>query len=941
MKPDWQSQIYKSTLENITAAHLISLLICIWAFLALGLPQSAYLSPTVALIMAASLFVAYGAVVIFFNETLTSFKYRRLLDAAYIALLLALIVTFVLYTGNANSPARVLLLIPVIILSTTLNKQWGVGTAVAISAYLLISSLMVSHDSPNLLFQLNMLYAGVLILVAWLVGGFADVEKEVRLSLADLNLELERMISERTRELALANRKLHDRIIELKQAEELLRESEVCFRSIFDNASVGMALLDRDFSFLMINDPFCGFLGYPREEILGSRLEQFLPPGENILKQTLAVDDHQGCLLEQRFLHKDGEMVWGRLNTSVIRDDRWMPQHKIIVCEDVTSLKTKESELKAQSRIYEAMHSTLQEISRIPGQQMGGNPAMVDLASSLQSGGYQNVVASRVIEVAREITGATGVEYFSYDSDDQMLNLTSSAGMPSEFFEQARKLLQFTLDEDRGFVNLVARQRKPLYVPDVLNDPRWVRMKPEMLSCYVVPLHYGETLFGAYVLLSDRVNGFTQQQRAMADTLAFYISTAMENARLFGEVQEAFERINSMQQQLLQSQKMEAVGQLAGGIAHDLNNQLTVIQASVDLNINNVPENSPFNKALRRIRQASEKSANLIRQLLLFGRKHPQFKVLLDLNQNVSELQEMLERLIGEDVAVHLVLAPDLWTVRADATNIDQVIINLAINARDAMHHGGVITIRTGNVQFNKAETTQHPGVTGDFVCLSVSDTGTGIEPRYLSHIFEPFFTTKDPGKGTGLGLSVAYGIVEAHGGWIEVESITGAGSTFKIYLPVVALADEPDELDIDPSISPNYLRGSGESILLVEDDPDVAILTMSLLAENGYVVQSCRTLAEASSVFERPEASWNLVLSDAVLPDGKGISLIRQLRLKQPTLEVILFSGYADERANLDQIEQEGLLFLPKPFAAADLLRKVREVLERGKGRGDRVSVS
>ena len=185
--------------------------------------------------------------------------------------------------------------------------------------------------------------------------------------------------------------------------------------------------------------------------------------------------------------------------------------------------------------------------------------------------------------------------------------------------------------------------------------------------------------------MSKQVNGFSGQQRAMADTLALYISTAMENTRLFSEVQRAFERINNIQQQLLQSQKMEAIGQLAGGIAHDLNNQLTVIQASVDLNMDLAPENSSFSKAFKRIRLATEKSANLIRQLLLFGRKHPQFKVLLDLNLSVRELQEMLERLIGEKVTICLDLAPDLWPVYADATNIEQVIINMAINARDAM----------------------------------------------------------------------------------------------------------------------------------------------------------------------------------------------------------------------------------------------------------------
>ncbi len=935
MKPDWQSKIYNRTIESITATYLISVLICIWTFLALGVPRSASFSPVIAIILATSLFIAYGSVVVFFNETLENFRYRRLLDTAYIILLLLLILALVFYTGNADSPVRVLLLIPVIIMSAALDKKWGLGIALAIAVYLLVSSLLTDRSYPSLLFQLNGIYAGVILLVAWLVGGFADAEKSARLSLADLNQELERMISERTRELALANRKLEGKISERWQAEMLLRESEARFRSIFENASVGVAMLDGDSVFLMVNDAFCSFLGYPREEILGASLEQFMHPEEVVPKAAPLGNDYRSYVLEQRFIHKDGEVVWGRLNTSVIRDHQGAPQHKIAVCEDVTSLKTKESELSAQNRIYDVMHSALQEFSQ-PGQYLKEAPALVDLHSSLQLGGYEDVVASRIIEVAREITGATAVEYFSYDADEQILSLTSSVGMPTEIFQQAKELLQFALDEDRGMVNLVARQRRSLYVPETLSDPLWVKMEPDMLSCYIVPLHYGDILFGAYVLLSDHVHGFTQQQRSMADTMAFYISTAMENARLFGEVQQAFERINSIQQQLLQSQKMEAVGQLAGGIAHDLNNQLTVIQASVDLSLKNAPEDSPYNKAFRRIRQASERSANLIRQLLLFGRKHPQFKVLIDLNQNISELKEMLERLIGEDVAVHLVLAQDLWAVRADATNIDQVILNLAINARDAMPHGGAITIRTGNVEIDKGTSSECPDATGKFVCLSVSDTGTGIDQQYLPHIFEPFFTTKEPGKGTGLGLSVAYGIVDAHRGWIEVESIAGAGSAFKIYIPAEVLQDEPEDLDIGLLTGPDFLRGSGESVLLVEDDPDVAALTMSLLAEHGYAVQACRSVAEALRTFQQPGASWKLVLSDVVLPDDGGINLIRQLRLKQPDLEAILFSGYGDERANLDQIQRDGLRFLPKPYTAVDLLHLVWETIDHGKAFSD-----
>jgi len=740
-------------------------------------------------------------------STPAGFRRRKLLDYICIILLLALILACVIFTGDANSPVRVLLLIPVISISSARGRRWGVVAAVVVGAYLLIVSLLTSHGSPNQLFQLNAVYAGVMVLVAWLVGGVTDREKEARLNMIDINQGLERVISERTQELALANRYLSAKIIERRRVKDQLMESEARFKSLFVNSSVGVALIDRGATFLMVNEAFCSFLGFPRQEILYKKIAQFVPLEENSLEKTLndkLAGGCQTCMLEQRFVRKDGEVVWGRLNVSLVRDEQEAYEHRIIVCEDVTSLKTKESELQALSRIYEAMHSALQDIFKPSGQLMSCTGAGEPGAAS-----YEEAVASRVFEVAREITGAAWVEYHSYDADSRMLCLTSSAGMPRELFLQAQMQFRYSLDEEIGFASLAARERKSLYIPDVYAKPGWVRLDPSIQSCYLVPIHYGETLFGVCTLLSKQGNGFSGQQRAMADTLALYISTAMENARLFGEVQRAFERINSIQQQLLQSQKMEAVGQLAGGIAHDLNNQLTVIQASVDLNMGIAPENTSFSKAFRRIRQATEKSANLIRQLLLFGRKHPQFKVLLDLNDGVRELQEMLEHLIGEDVAICLDLAPDLGTVYADATNIEQVVVNMAINARDAMQGGGMIAIKTENVVFGQT-TAPVRGYAGSFVCLSVSDTGMGIESQYLSHIFEPFFTTKEAGKGTGLGLSVAYGIVDAHRGWIDVESIPGAGSTFRVYLPAQVLVDEPENV-VDEPISTSCLQGTGQ----------------------------------------------------------------------------------------------------------------------------------
>jgi PAS domain S-box-containing protein len=614
-----------------------------------------------------------------------------------------------------------------------------------------------------------------------------------------------------------------------ESAENWLRESDARFRSIFANAAVGVVLIDNDGQLLMANNAFCNFLGFPRQEVIYKTLGQFvLLEGNNletILDKNLATG--QTCMLEQQFVRKDGEVVWGRLNIAPVKDEQETYRTRVLVCEDVTALKIRESELLAQGLVYEAMHGALREIFKTSAQLIAapypelanapqGCPPYGEGRGGATDTGYEEAVADRVIVIAREITGAKWVDYYSYDADSRTLCLTSSTARPRDLVVQAQKQLQYGLDDEQGLVSLVARRRKPLYVPDVRRNSGWMILEPGTKSCYLEPVCYRENLFGVYVLLPRQENGFSGQQRAMADTLALSISSAMENTRLFEKVQRAFEQINGIQQQLLRSQKMEAIGQLAGGIAHDLNNQLTVIQASLDL-MGLAPEQGAFCKSCYRIRMATEKSANLVRQLLLFGRKHPQFKVLFDLNANVRELKEVLERLIGEHVAICLDLAPELQMVYADATNIEQVVINMAINSRDAMPDGGMIAIKTENVAFDQI--TAPPGhPPGHFVCLSVSDTGTGIAEQDQQHIFEPFFTTKELGKGSGLGLSVAYGIVEAHGGWINVESIPGAGSTFKVYLPVsdagCRMPDAGDELIA------SCLQGNGEHLLAVENDP-------------------------------------------------------------------------------------------------------------------------
>jgi PAS domain S-box-containing protein len=364
--------------------------------------------------------------------------------------------------------------------------------------------------------------------------------------------------------------------------------------------------------------------------------------------------------------------------------------------------------------------------------------------------------------------------------------------------------------------------------------------------------------------------------------------------------------------QLYCAQKMEAIGQLASGLAHEINNQLTVIQASVDLYIRD--DSLIFIRS--KIGKAIEKASRLNRQLMLLTREQEQSKELVDINQNLWELQKMFKQMLGEDVAVHLELAEDLWMVNADAANIEQVIINLMLNARDAMPLGGTITVKTKNVVID--DDCSHQAV-----CIAISDTGTGIPDSIISQIFKPLFTTKEPGKGTGLGLAVAYNIIEAHRGWIDVQSKPGEGSTFDIYLPA-ANSISYLSLPRKKSAGMEHFCGRGERILLVEDDPDVMTLTGRVLLENGYAVFMCRKAGEALDLFESNRGDFDLVISDLILPDKRGIELVQILQEKKPGLKALLISGYPETRTDLSKVLQQEYRFLAKPYTGSELLREV-----------------
>ena len=384
-------------------------------------------------------------------------------------------------------------------------------------------------------------------------------------------------------------------------------------------------------------------------------------------------------------------------------------------------------------------------------------------------------------------------------------------------------------------------------------------------------------------------------------------------------------RARSLETQLAQSQRLEAVGRLAGGVAHDFNNILTAIGGYTDLLLADMAPDDTRRQDVEEIHRAAQRAAALTHQLLAFSRRQVMQPKVVDLNALVADIEKMLRRLIGEDILFATVLHPRAGNVRADPGQLEQVIVNLAVNARDAMPNGGRLTIETRSIELDEAYRAQHPTVTpGPYVMLAVSDTGMGMDEETRSRIFEPFFTTKVRGKGTGLGLATVYGIVQQSGGHIWVYSEQDRGTTMRVYLPRVDAPAEKLARTGDPP--PQNLRGT-ETILLVEDEAAVRAVTRQLLERNGYTVVEA---PDGPAALGLELATLDLLLTDVVMPSMSGRELADKLVARRPGLRVLYMSGYTDDAVVRHGMLEPGLAYLEKPFRPDTLLRKVREALQR-----------
>jgi PAS domain S-box-containing protein len=717
--------------------------------------------------------------------------------------------------------------------------------------------------------------------------------------------------------LAIENARLYEalkqELAERKQAEEALRESEEKYRTLVERANDGITIV-QDMLLKYANPRLAEVTGYTVEELVDTPFTHYVHPDElpkviDRYERRMAGEDVTP-VYETAIKHRDGSRIDVEFNAGIITYQERSAD--LVIIRDITGRKRAEEALRlrieqldALSRASQAVTASL-ELDQVLAQ-------IVPLASQVSASDYSSVVlvdeSGRMGQSAENVPGVPAIKYRVRDE-----------GLTSWIVRSHQAAVIDEIGED-GSVTPDPGEGAPRFANPLI-------VKAGVKSLAGVPLMVKDRLLGVLYLHSLRPGAF-HGQLPLLTAFANQVAIAIENARLHEALEQELTGRKRLEEQLLQAQKMEAVGRLAGGVAHDFNNVLTAITGYADLLLMNLGDLDPWRKDVEEIKKAADRASTLTHQLLAFSRKQVLQPRVLNLNAVVANMEKMLRRLIREDIDLVAVLDPALGNVKADPGQTEQVIMNLAVNARDAMPQGGKLTIETMNVYLDEDYARQHVDVQpGPYVMLAVSDTGIGMNEETLSYIFEPFFTTKEKDEGTGLGLSTVYGIVKQSGGHIWVYSEPGQGTTFKVYLPQV---EEVIEL-LEPSSVPTELPQGSETVLLVENADIVRGLAHRVLLQNGYTVLEARHGEEAFLICEQHEGPIHLLVTDVVMPGMSGRELAERLTTSYPETKVLYMSGHTDNAIVRHGVLEPDIAFLQKPFTPDVLARKVREVLDGGK---------
>jgi len=772
-------------------------------------------------------------------------------------------------------------------------------------------------------------------------------------------------------------------ITEQKKREEELRASEDKYRALVEKSLQGI-LIVQDFRIVYANERCAEITGYTLEELLSLPTEKVIKlvhPEDRALVWGRFKDRLQGkdvpSQYEYRGIRKDGSIRWLEMFSSLIEYHGKSAVQAAIV--DITERKQAEEELWKSEESYKNLIETARDViftlspygvitslnsafnvitgwSRADWVGKPFNPlvhqddlplAMEKFKYSLQGelsesfelrirtmpGGYvtgefvlapqiRNGKVVNILGIARDITERKRTEESLRESEERYRTAIENSNDGVSITKEGLHLyVNKKFLEIFGYENAEEILGKPISItihPDDRDRVMEISLKRER----------GEVVPTCYDFKGVKKNGdivYIEVSVARVHYLGEIVSLAY--LRDITERKRMEQEMFSLQEQLRQAQKMEAIGRLAGGVAHDFNNILSVIKGTCQLSLLDLREGDPLYNNLKEIDRAADRAADLTRQLLAFSRKQVMEMRVVDLNDVVKGLKKMLRRIIGEDIELVTYLSDGLGRVRVDPSQMEQAIINIVVNARDAMPQGGKLTIETANVELDEEYARRHIAVKpGSYVMLSISDTGVGMTKEVQERVFEPFFTTKEMGRGTGLGLSTVYGIVKQSGGNIWVYSEVGRGSTFKIYLPRV---EEALEEGVREEVIGEVPRGS-ETILVVEDEEVVRKLAVRLLKKQGYKVLEAPDGGQAFILCEKYQDPIHLILTDVVMPGMSGRELVERLQRIHPEVRVLYMSGYTDNVILHHGILEEGVAFIQKPFTLETLARKVREVLDR-----------
>ena len=679
---------------------------------------------------------------------------------------------------------------------------------------------------------------------------------------------------------------------ELREIAER-RASEERYRLLFERHPHPLLVYDREtLRFLEVNEAAVRQYGYSREEFLGMTIEAIRPAEDLPALREHLRQEHAGLRHSGVWRHRTNDGAVIHVETTA-HDVVFLGRPaRLVAAVDVTERTRAEADLQARERQQAA-------VARL-GERAITTVHLTDLFDA-------------AVALVSDTLAVPYCKLLELQADGESLLLRAGVGWRAGDVGQARV---GTGEESQAGYTL--QRREPIIVEDWRTERRF--RKPDLLHTHgivsgvSVPIPTKTRPFGVLGADDDRPRTFARDDIHFLQAVAHILGTAIDRHRV--------------ETATLQSQRLESVGRLAGGVAHDFNNLLTAITGYSELILEELPPGDRLREDVEEIRKAAARAGALTRQLLAFSRKQVLEPKPLDLNDVVADVEKMLRRLIGEDIKLETALQPDLGTVKADPGQIEQVIVNLVVNARDAMPQGGTITLETANVVLDGTYADQHIAVTpGRYVMFAVTDTGIGMDKETQARIFEPFFTTKGPDRGTGLGLSTVYGIVKQSGGSIWVYSEPAHGTTFKIYLPMV---DEEVIATTTSGDAPRTVNGT-ETVLLAEDEEVVRRLTGRILAQAGYHVLVATTGAEALAVSEAYDGPIHLLISDVVMPQMSGGELRRRLAAARPSVRILYLSGYTDPGIVQQGLLEGGAAFLQKPFTAEALLRKVRDVLDNG----------